>query len=205
MKVAIYARVSTKDQTAENQLQDLRRYCGSRGWEISKEFVDHAISGTKDDRPALRELMDCARKRLVDAVLVWRFDRFARSVKHLVNALAELNELGIDFVSYSEALDTSTSQGRLMFHLLGLMAEFERDLIVERINAGLRRAKAEGKEFGRPWPKLNAEKIRYMRELGASLRQIGREFGVTAPTILRVLSNPSRNYETDPVGTDPKK
>src|SRR4051812_42068965 len=109
-RVGIYARVSTKDQTTENQLLDLRKYCEARGWQITAECVDHGISGAKDDRPALKEVMGLARKRKIDTLLVWRFDRFARSLSHLVNTLEELKGLGIDFVSYQESIDTATPQ-----------------------------------------------------------------------------------------------
>jgi len=207
MKVAVYARVSTRDQNAESQLQDLRRYCASRGWEIINEFIDVGISGAKDDRPALRGLMHCVRQRRADVVLVWRFDRFARSVKHLVNALAEITALGMQFVSYSEDLDSSTPTGRLMFHLLGLMAEFERDLIRERIHAGLRRARAEGILFGRPRriDFVNMEKACQLHAQGRSLRQIRGELGIPIATLSRLFQKPSPNFGTSPVETEIQK
>ncbi len=139
-KVALYARVSTADQTPENQLLDMRKHCAARGWTIVKEFIDLGISGAKTDRPALRELMEASRKRFVDGVLVWRFDRFARSLSHLVSALAEFSEYGVSFTSYSENIDTATPQGKMVFAIIAAMAEFERDLITDRIHAGIRRA-----------------------------------------------------------------
>lgn len=208
LKVAIYARVSTREQTAENQLEDLRRYCAGRGWEIAKEFVDQGISGSKDDRPALRELMDTVRKRLVDAVLVWRFDRFARSLKHLINTLTEFNELGVHFVSYSESLDTSSSQGRLVFSILGAIGEFERDLITERVNSGIRRAKAAGVQFGRPrneWSEADLAKARQLRAEGRSLREIGAELQVPATSVYRLFQNPSNELMNSSVGTGSTK
>src|ERR1039458_6687821 len=118
-RVGMYCRVSTKDQTTENQLLDLRKYCEARGWQIVVECIDHGISGARDDRPQLNAIMDLARKRKIDTLLVWRFDRFARSLLHLVNSLEELRRLGVDFVSYQESVDTPTAQGRMVF---GVMA-----------------------------------------------------------------------------------
>lgn len=207
MRVAVYARVSTKDQTAENQLQDLRRFCASRGWSIEKEFVDPGMRGDRDDRPALRELMGFARKRLADAVLVWRFDRFARSLKHLLNTLAELNELGIHFISYSENLDTTTSQGRLVFGVLGAIAEFERDLIRERVASGLRRARAEGTKLGRP-RRSDAENIEHARQLraqGLSLRVIEAQTSIPIATLHRVFQKPFQNSPILSVGEQIRK
>src|SRR6185437_7302750 len=140
-RIGIYCRVSTKEQTAENQLLDLRKYCDARGWQIAAEYVDSGISGAKDSRPQLKLVMEAVRKRKIDALLVWRFDRFARSLPHLVNTLEELRGLGVDFVSYQESIDTSTPQGRMMFGVMASLAEFERSLIRDRVMAGLRRAK----------------------------------------------------------------
>lgn len=142
-RVAIYARVSTADQTAENQLLDLRAECARRGWSvIEPPFVDAGLSGAKEDRPALGRLMEAVRKREVDIVFVWRFDRFARSLSHLVQALDYFRQRHIDFASYSENIDTATAQGKLVFSIFGAIAEFERALIIERIHAGLRRARS---------------------------------------------------------------
>ncbi len=163
-RVALYARVSTTDQSTESQLLDLRRYTRERGWNIFKEYVDEGISGTKDSRPALNELMNDAKKRRFDVVLVWRFDRFARSTRHLINALEEFKNLAIDFVSYQENIDTSTSTGILLFQVVGAIAEFARSLIRERIALGLERARAEGKTIGRPLGAVvDADEIRSLR------------------------------------------
>jgi len=201
MKVGLYARVSTREQTPENQLQDLRRLCSAKGWEIAGEYVDAGISGAKEDRPALRDLMLAARRRTVDAVLVWRFDRFARSLKHLINTLGELNELGVQFVSYSEGLDTSTSQGRLVFGVIGAIAEFERDLIRERVNAGLRRAREEGKRLGRPTADAAAAvKARQLRAQGLSLRDISGQTSLSIATLSRLFHKPLENFGNLSVG-----
>src|SRR2546426_2686974 len=151
MRVALYARVSTVNgqQDPEMQLRELREYCTRRGWEVSSEYVDR-ISGAKGKRPALDRLMADAHQRRFDAVVVWRFDRFARSVSHLLRALETFKALGIEFVSFSEQMDTSTPAGKMVFTVLGAVAELERSLIVERVKAGLRNARAKGKRLGRP-------------------------------------------------------
>ena len=147
-KCAIYARVSTADQSTEPQLLDLKRYTLNRGWELYEEYRDEGISGALTSRPALNQLMDDARKRRFDIVLVWRFDRFARSTKHLVLALEEFKCLGIDFVSYQENIDTSTPLGGAIFTIISAVAQLERDIIKERVKAGLRRARERGKRLG---------------------------------------------------------
>jgi len=201
MRVGIYARVSTREQSPESQLNDLRNFCNARGWTIQKEFVDVGISGSKDDRPALRELMqEYAKRRLIDVVLVWRFDRFARSLKHLINTLQELNDLRIHFVSYQENLDTSTAQGRLVFSLVGAIAEFERELARERILSGLRVARAKGSQLGRPNAEFDIEKALQMHAQGRSLRDMAGELNVSAATLSRVLQNHVRNSPAAPVG-----
>lgn len=189
-RVGIYCRVSTKDQTTENQLLDLRKYCEARGWKIAAECMDNGISGAKDDRPALKEVMALARKRKIDTLLVWRFDRFARSLSHLVNTLEELKGLGVDFVSYQEAIDTSTPQGRMMFGVMASLAEFERCLIQERIMAGLRRARSQGKVLGRPKEELDTVRVRQMRVQGLSLRHIASSIGTSKDSVARVLAEP---------------
>ncbi|MBC8457582.1 MAG: recombinase family protein [Deltaproteobacteria bacterium] len=171
-KVALYVRVSTKDQNPAMQVSDLRRYAQQRDFEIFNEYVDVGISGTKASRPALDALMDSARKRLFDVVLVWRFDRFARSTKHLVDALHEFRSLGINFISYQEAIDTSSPMGEAMYVIIGAMAKLERDIIVERVKAGMRKAKEQGKRIGRPKAVVDVSKIISLREQGLSLQAI---------------------------------
>ncbi len=187
-RVAIYARVSTSDQTAYNQLLELRRHCASRGWTIAREFVDHAISGSKKDRPKLRELMEFAWPGNVDCVLVWRFDRFARSLSHLVEALEEFRERRIDFASHQERIDTTTSQGKLMFGIFASFSEFERNLIRERIHAGIARARSQGKRLGRL--PLAPGKVSAIRALAgkASIRQIAARVGLSKSVVHKVLS-----------------
>ena len=168
-RVAIYARVSTSAQTTETQLRDLKRYVTDRGWQVFNEYCDNGISGTKDSRPALNDLMNDARKRRFDVVLVWRFDRFARSTKHLILALEEFRNLGIDFVSYQENIDTSSPLGGAIFTIISAVAQLERDIIVERVKAGLRRARENGSRIGRPKLKVNRQEVHSLREIGASL------------------------------------
>ena len=129
---------------------ELRQFAEARGWKLADEYVDHGVSGSKDSRPELNRLMADAKRRRFDVVLVWKLDRFGRSLRHLVNALAEFESLGIAFVSLSDNLDLSTASGRLMFHIIGAMAEFERALIQERVKAGIRNARAKGRRIGRP-------------------------------------------------------
>jgi DNA invertase Pin-like site-specific DNA recombinase len=149
MKAAIYARVSTLDQEPENQLQELRRYLQARGWS-AVEYVDRGVSGAKDRRPALDQVETDARRRRFDVLVCWRLDRLGRNLKHLITLLEELQALGVAFVSLAEGIDATTPAGRLQMHLLGAIAEFERERIRERVLAGLERARREGKRLGRP-------------------------------------------------------
>src|SRR6188508_2809794 len=149
MKAAIYARVSTFDQEPENQLHELRRYVEARGW-TAVEYVDRGVSGAKDRRPALDQLVRDARRRRFDVVVCWRLDRLGRNLKHLITLLEELQVLGVAFVSLAEGIDATTPAGKLQMHILGAIAEFERERIRERVLAGLRRARTQGTRLGRP-------------------------------------------------------
>ena len=186
-RIAVYARVSTTDQSTESQLLDLRRYTRERGWNIFKEYVDEGVSGTKDSRPALNELMNDAKKRRFDVVLVWRFDRFARSTKHLILALEEFKNLGVDFVSYQENIDTSSPLGSAIFTIISAVAQLERDIIAERVKAGLRRARENGKKLGRPRVGVNPKRISELRSQGLSLRAIARQTGISRTTVSEIL------------------
>jgi DNA invertase Pin-like site-specific DNA recombinase len=150
-RVVLYARVSTNNGTQDPtmQLNELRTFCEARGWQIVCEYVDH-VSGSRESRPQLNQLMSDAKSRKFDIIAVWKLDRYARSLRHLVCALAEYESLGIAFVSLKDNLDLTTASGRLMFQVIGAMAEFERSLIVERVRSGLKNAKAKGKTLGRP-------------------------------------------------------
>src|SRR6266849_1751658 len=175
-QAAIYARVSTSNgQNPEMQLEELRAYCKRRGWEIASEYTDAGVSGYKEHRPALDRLLIMCRKRKVDAVVVYRYDRFARSLRQLVNALEDFRALGIDFVSLHEGVDTSTPNGRLVFRIFASIAEFERELIRDRVRSGLAAAKAKGKRLGRPAIVLDHSRIALLREQGQSWREISKE------------------------------
>ena len=150
-RAAIYARVSTNNgQNPEMQLGELRSYCRRRGWEVGQEYVDVGVSGAKEDRPALDRLLSNCQKRLVDVVVVYRYDRYARSLRQLVNSLEDFRALGIDFISLHEGVDTSTPNGRLVFGIFASLAEFERELIRDRVRSGLAAAKAKGTRLGAP-------------------------------------------------------
>jgi DNA invertase Pin-like site-specific DNA recombinase len=186
-RVALYARVSTVNhrQDPEVQLHELRAYCERRGFEIIGEYVDKGISGSHEKRPALDRLMTVCRKRLVDAVVVYRYDRFARSLRQLVNALEEFRSLGIDFISIHEGVDTSTPNGRLVFGIFASIAEFERELIRDRVRSGLAAAKAKGKRVGRPRVVVDVRRIESLRRQGRSWAEITRETGISKGTAQR--------------------
>ena len=189
MRIAIYARVSTKDQSCELQVRDLRAYCAARGFDLVREYVDVGQSGAKDSRPELNKLMDDARKRQFDAIVVWRFDRFARSTKHLLSALEEFRSLGVQFISYQENIDTSSPLGQALFTIVSAVAQLERDLIRERVSAGIRNARANGKKLGRPKSDVDCERILELKAQGLSLRQIAAKLRVGYGTVReRLLS-----------------
>jgi DNA invertase Pin-like site-specific DNA recombinase len=193
-RVALYARVSTSNgqQDPEMQLRELREYAERRDLTISGEYIDR-MTGSKDSRPSLNRLMADAGQRKFDAVLVWKLDRFGRSLRHLVNALAELEALGLSFISLRDNLDLSTPSGRLMFQIIGAMAEFERSLIQERVKAGLRNARAKGKRLGRPRADVDESRIEALRASGASWRAVAEKLGVGVGTVHRISQRRSKN------------
>jgi len=192
---ALYARVSTHaGQNPEMQLAELRGYCQRRGWEIAGEYVDVGISGAKEKRPQLDAMLAACRKRQVDAVVVYRYDRFARSLRQLVNALCEFDALGIQFISLHEGVDTSTPNGRLVFGIFASIAEFERELIRERVRSGLAVARARGKRLGRPPSRIDAEKVAALREQGLSWREVAASFGVGIGTVHRAAQGRSKDH-----------
>jgi DNA invertase Pin-like site-specific DNA recombinase len=198
-RAAIYARVSTTNhgQDVSTQTRELRQFVEARGWKFACDYVDEGISGTKDRRPALDRLMADAHKRKFDVVECWRFDRFARSVSHLLRALETFNALGIAFVSLSENVDTTTPTGKMIFTVLGAVAELERSLVVERVLAGLRNARAKGKTLGRPRKIVDAGRITALRAQGLSLRAIASELGVGLATLHRASVPRSKTREMD--------
>jgi DNA invertase Pin-like site-specific DNA recombinase len=192
MRVALYARVSTLNgQHPEMQLAELREFAARRGWEVVGEFIDEGVSGSKESRPALNRLMADAHRRRFDIVACWKVDRFGRSLKHLVNALAVLDAYGVAFISLRDNLDLSTPSGRLMFQIIGAMAEFERALTQERVRCGLKNARANGKQLGRPRRVVDRDCILRMKAGGTSLRDIAAMLGVGYGTIRTRLAQVS--------------
>jgi DNA invertase Pin-like site-specific DNA recombinase len=197
-RAAIYARVSTQNgQNPEVQLEEIREYCRHRGCAIVREYVDKGVSGAKERRPALDQLLADCRKRTVDCVVVYRYDRFARSLRQLVNALEDFRALGIDFVSLHEGVDTSTPNGRLVFGIFASIAEFERELIRDRVRSGLALAKSHGKQLGRPRVVVDHARIAGLRKEGKSWSEICQKLGVSKGTAQRaVLTLPKNLSET---------
>jgi DNA invertase Pin-like site-specific DNA recombinase len=204
-RAALYFRVSSSDQSTAMQETDLRRYAEARGLTVYKEYTDHAVSGGKDRRPALDRLMDDARKRKFDVVVVWRFDRFARSTTHLHVALDEFRSLGIGFVSYNENLDTSTAMGKAMFSMIAAMSELERSMIRERVTAGVRSAIRKRAKVGKGWGREKVEKadpekakaIAKLRSEGLSYHAIAARVQVSSRTVWRLLQRSEANTEEE--------
>ena len=186
-RVALYCRVSTGDQTCENQLNDLRDYCRARGWEQVSEFVDQGISGTKERRPALDRLMAEVKARRTDVVVVAAFDRVGRSTRHLLTTLDLFRHLDVEFISLREQIDTGSPLGQAVFTIIAAIAQLERSLIVERVKAGLRRAKAEGKRLGRKPLEVDSRRLSSVLHRKLSARQAARELGVSTASAWRLL------------------
>ena len=188
MKVALYGRVSTQsNQHPEMQMNELREFVARRGWQIVGEYVDKGVSGAKESRPELNRLMSDAHRRKFDLIAVWKIDRFGRSLKHLVNALADLDAYGVAFISLKDNLDLSTPSGRLMFQVIGAMAEFEKSMIQERVRSGLAAARARGMTLGRPRTVVDSDQIARLRASGASWREISERLGIGVGTAVRAL------------------
>jgi len=188
-KVIIYARVSTKEQNVDMQLTDLRQYAEARKLNVVQEYIDYA-SGVKSDRENYKKLFDDVRKRKTDIVLVWKFDRFARSTKELINALEEFSNLGVDFISYKENIDTSSPAGKILFTMISAFAEFEREIIRERVKAGMEKAKARGVTIGRPKiPPFTIEKLLEMKENGVDYKEIIKKLKISKSTYYYILKS----------------
>jgi DNA invertase Pin-like site-specific DNA recombinase len=186
-RAVIYSRVSTLDQNPQMQLLDLQQLASQRGFEVIDTYVDHGFSGVRVKRPALDRMLADARRGRFEVLLVWSCDRVARSTRHLLDVLDELNQLNIQFVSFREALDTSGPLGRAITIIIGAIAELERSLIIERVRAGMRRAKLEGRHIGRHPLVLDQSGILRDRAQGMSLRQIGKTHRISTATVTRVL------------------
>jgi putative DNA-invertase from lambdoid prophage Rac len=186
-RVALYARVSTfHGQDVTLQVRELRQFAEARGWAVAAEYTDTGVSGAKDSRPELNRLMLAAKRRQFDVVLCWKLDRFGRSLRHLVNALAELEAVGVAFVSLTDNLDLSTPAGRLMFQVIAAMGEFERELIRERVRAGLRHAASKGTRLGRPRVIVDRARIAGFRAQGLSWVKIAAQLGIGEGTAYRL-------------------
>jgi DNA invertase Pin-like site-specific DNA recombinase len=185
-RAVLYMRVSTLDQHPETQLHDLRQMASQRGYEIIHEYTDR-ISGAKAKRPGLDQMMADARHGRFDVVLVWASDRLARSVKHFLSCLDELDRLGVEYVSFRENIDTGGPLGRAVVTIIGVVAELERSLIIERVRAGMRRARLEGQHIGRQPLELDHAAIQRNRSQGQSIRQIAKEHRISTATVQRVL------------------
>lgn len=201
-RAAIYARVSTNNgQNPEMQLEDVRQYCARREMTIVREYVDKGISGAKERRPAPDQLLTDCRKRAVDCVVVYRYDRFARSLRQLVNALEEFRVLGIDFISLHEGVDTSTPNGRLVFGIFASIAEFERELIRSRVRSGLAAARARGKRIGRPKVFIDRSKIASLCADGLSWAKIAERLRVGEGTVYRAAQASAKTLPESPCAT----
>ena len=198
VKVALYARVSTDGQDPEVQLMALRAHAAQRGWQVVEEFVDRGVSGARERRPALDRLLKAAWAGRFQVALVWRFDRFARSVKHLVGALETFRSLHVGFVSLQEQLDTATPIGQAMFTIIGAMAQLERDIIRERVKAGLERAKARGIRLGRPRIPVVADDLVALRAQGLSVGEMARRLRCSRSTVRRYLPTALSHAPADP-------
>ena len=182
-RVAIYYRVSTTDQNPQMQIDELREYAKSRRFKVVGEYRDEA-SGRNNWRRQLEEMLKMVRKRKVDVVLVWKYDRFARSTQHLVNKLEEFKSLGVDFISYTQQIDTTTSMGKFFFTIMAGIAEFESDIISERVRSGMAAAKRKGKHVGRPKTKQAVVgRARALRQSGKSVREVAKELHISPATV----------------------
>lgn len=186
-RVIIYARVSTKEQNVDMQLSDLKSYAELRRLEVVEVYIDYA-SGAKSDRVNYQKLFNDVRKRKTDVVLVWKFDRFARSTNELINALEEFNSLGVDFISYKENIDTSTPAGKILFTMISAFAEFERSIIRERVIAGMEKAKARGARIGRPKiPPFTKQKVIMLKERGLTYKEIIKQVKISKSAYYEII------------------
>jgi DNA invertase Pin-like site-specific DNA recombinase len=204
-RAALYLRVSTVDQNPQTQALDLRQFAVQRGLEIVETYTDHGVSGTKARRPALDKMMEDARRHKFDVLVVWPCDRLARSTKHLLQVLDELNGFGIQFLSQREAIDTEGPLGRAIIVIVSAIAELEKSLIVERVRAGMRRAKLEGRQIGRARLDINREQVVADRRRGMSLTNVAKRHNISRATVCRLMKESNGNSAAAVVaaGTDP--
>ena len=186
-KVGVYVRVSTAGQTVENQERELLAHCDRQGWTVFKVYRDEGFSGSLADRPALNELMADARQGTISLVCVWKIDRLFRSIAHLIGTLADLRELGVGFMSLTEGINTETAQGRMLANFLGAIAEFEKELVVERVRSGMARAKANGVSVGRPRTAFDYARAVELRKQGLGYKAVAKALSVPRTTVYRAL------------------
>lgn len=188
-RAALYCRVSTIDQHPETQLGELRQFAANRGFQVVGEYIDHGYCGARARRPELDRMMDDARRHKFDVLLVWACDRLARSTKHLLQTIDELNGMGIQFLSQREAIDTEGPLGRAIIVIVSAMAELERCIIIERVKAGMRRARLEGRQIGRARLEVDREQIVRDRRSGMSLTQVAKKHGVSRASVCRMVKD----------------
>lgn len=187
-RAAIYARVSTDDQDAGVQVNQLRDYVSARGWAAAVEFVDQGVSGAKDSRPGLNALLAQVRKRQVDVVVIWALDRLGRSLPHLLRLAEEFAAVGVDLAVFTQPIDTTSPTGKLTFAILGAVAEFEREIIKSRVRAGIAKARKDGKKLGRPRAQVERTTVEKLRAGGMSVREIAAHTGVSKSVVARLLA-----------------
>ena len=194
--IAVYGRISTLDQNVESQLLSVRKYCSNQDWTIGKEYIDEGVSGTKDSRLALDQLKADCMKGKIRTVVCYKFDRIARSTSHLLECLSLFQRYGVDFVSVTEGVDTSTSVGKMVYTFLGAIAEFERSLIQERVKSGIQRAKDAGVHCGRPRKGFDVSEAIKLQSDGWSLRRIADKLGVSYGTVNRALKSVTKTLNS---------
>jgi len=199
-RAALYVRVSTVDQHPETQLHDLRQFAAQRGLQIVQEYVDHGFCGARARRPALDRMMEDARRHRFDVLLVWSCDRLARSTKHLLQTLDELSGFGIQFLSQREAIDTEGPLGRAIIVIVSAMAELERCIIIERVRAGMRRARLEGRQIGRARLDVNREQVVHDRRSGMSLTHVAKKHGISRASVCRITKQSALTPASLPCG-----
>ena len=190
-RTALYCRVSTVDQHPETQLSELRQFAANKGFQVVGEYIDHGYCGVRARRPELDRMMDDARRHRFDVLLVWSCDRLARSTKHLLQTIDELNGMGVQFLSQREAIDTEGPLGRAILVIVSAMAELERCIIIERVRAGMRRARLEGRQIGRARLDVNRDQVIRDRRSGMSLTQVAKKHGISRASVCRLVKESS--------------
>jgi DNA invertase Pin-like site-specific DNA recombinase len=207
-RAALYCRVSTIDQHPETQLSELRQFAANKGFQVVGEYIDHGYCGARARRPELDRMMDDARRHKFDVLLVWSCDRLARSTKHLLQTIDELNGMGVQFLSQREAIDTEGPLGRAILVIVSAIAELERCLIIERVRAGMRRARLEGRQIGRARLDVNRQQVIQDRRSGMSLTRVAKKHGISRASVCRLMKEASANPDAAapaPVGNIPQQ